>query len=373
MIVKKIAVITYHRSYNYGAALQSYATVQLFEKMGYSVKIIDYYPENLRGFGTYRNAFQDVSNASRPFIIRCLLTLLKTPGYKKLKHAFDAFIDRELPLTNSYDSIEKMKCELSEFDIYCTGSDQVWNNYYTHVFDGAYFLDFAPENKPKIAFAASFGKSEFTDEECTYLHGKLSKYNYLSVRETTGVKIVQKIEGRNCDLMLDPTLMVDPKVWQEFEAESLITEKYILVYQLHGDSDTYNKARAAAIKFNLKVVRIITMPHQKVQGCINIITPDIRQFVTLFKNAEIVFTDSFHGTVFSVLYNKKLGITMPKRFGNRITTLVTAIGAEDLIIDEFEAWLQTDFSTLYSIVNPKLDKLREDKNKLFKERLEEIK
>ena len=140
--MKKIAVITYHRSYNYGAVLQAYATVKFFENQGFDVKIIDYYPQNLRGFGTYKNSFNDVSNANRNFLVRCILTLVKTPGYKKLKKAFDYFIDKELPLTDSFYSLEELKNNLIDFDIYCTGSDQVWNNYYTHNFDGAYFLDF---------------------------------------------------------------------------------------------------------------------------------------------------------------------------------------------------------------------------------------
>lgn len=83
------------------------------------------------------------------------MTLVKTPGYKKLKKAFDYFIDKELPLTDSFYSLEELKNNLIDFDIYCTGSDQVWNNYYTHNFDGAYFLDFVLDDKAKIAFAAS--------------------------------------------------------------------------------------------------------------------------------------------------------------------------------------------------------------------------
>lgn len=369
---KKIAVITYHRSYNYGAALQSYATVCFFEKLGHEVKIIDYYPENLRGFGTYKNSFFDVSNASRPFIIRHILTLLKTPGYKKLKKAFDSFIDRELSLTDPYYSVEEIKQNLPDADIYCTGSDQVWNNYYTHKFDGAYFLDFAPENKLKISFAASFGKSKFTDTENMYLSKKLGRYDYLSVRETTGLEIVNKIGYSDCDLMLDPTLMVSPDVWNEFSAKSLYDFKYILVYQLHGDSETYTHALQVSRRHNMKVVRIITMPHQKAKGCINVVTPDIRQFVALFKNAEIVLTDSFHGTVFSILNNKKLGITMPKRFGNRITTLASAINAEKLILNDFEEWDGLNFASLYVTINKKLNDLRKYKNDLFVKRLNEL-
>ena len=371
--MKKIAVITYHRSYNYGAVLQAYATVKFFENQGFDVKIIDYYPQNLRGFGTYKNSFNDVSNANRNFLVRCILTLVKTPGYKKLKKAFDYFIDKELPLTDSFYSLEELKNNLIDFDIYCTGSDQVWNNYYTHNFDVAYFLDFVLDDKAKIAFAASFGKSKFTEEEYSYLREKLSKYDYISVREKTGVDIAKKVGRDDCDLMLDPTLMVEPEIWNDFASKDTIDDKYILVYQLHGDSDTYEQAKKISQQLNFKIVRIITMPHQKSKGCINIVTPDIHQFVSLFKNAEIILTDSFHGTVFSILYSKKLGVTMPKRFGNRITTLLDQLDARELIIHDLEKWSDNDFQALYSKVIPKLSELRYEKNELINKHLEEFK
>lgn len=369
---KKIAIITYHRSYNYGAALQAYATVRFFESMGYYPQIIDYYPANLRGYGTYKNSFFDVSNATRSFPIRCLLTLLKTPGYKRLKKAFDPFIDRELPLTKAYYSKEELKRDLPDADIFCTGSDQVWNNYYTHEFDDAFFLSFVPGNKTKISFSSSFGKSEFTEDENKYIKEQLGKYDYISVRENTGIGILEDLGYTDCDLMLDPTLMVQPSVWAEFASSAMFDFEYVLVYQLHGDSDTYDRALQIARIHKLKIVRIITMPHQRTKDCINVVTPDIRQYVSLFMNARIVVTDSFHGTVFSILNNKKLAVTMPKRFGDRITTLANAIGAEDMILDDIDKWDRLDYNALYVGINDKLQKLRQEKNALFVKRMKEL-
>ena len=177
----------------------------------------------------------------------------------------------------------------------------------------------------------------------------------------------------SADLMLDPTLMVEPEIWNDFASKDTIDDKYILVYQLHGDSDTYEQAKKISQQLNFKIVRIITMPHQKSKGCINIVTPDIHQFVSLFKNAEIILTDSFHGTVFSILYSKKLGVTMPKRFGNRITTLLDQLDARELIIHDLEKWSDNDFQALYSKVIPKLSELRYEKNELINKHLEEFK
>lgn len=369
---KKIAIITYHRSYNYGAALQSYATVCFFESLGYSPRIIDYYPANLRDYGTYKSSFYDVSNATRPFLIRCLLTLLKTPGYKRLKRAFDPFINRELPLTRAYYSEDELKEELPDADIFCTGSDQVWNNYYTRKFDDVFFLGFVPETKTKISFSSSFGKSRFSEDENKYIKEHLDKYDYISVRENSGIKILENLGYTDCDLLLDPTLMIQPSVWREFASSAMFDFEYVLVYQLHGDSDTFDRAYEIASRNNLKIVRIITMPHQRTRGCINVVTPDIRQFVSLFANARIVVTDSFHGTVFSIIYNKKLAVTMPKRFGDRITTLANAIGAEKMILGDIEKWIRLDFDALYVHINDKLQKLRREKNELFVKRMNEL-
>lgn len=362
MAKKKILdVITYHRCYNYGAALQAYATVEFLSKYDYTVEVIDYYPEDLKDFGTIRNSLCDLFNASRNIFLRIILSVIKTRGTKKLKKVFNRFIDNELPLTAPFYSCQQLKEELPKADFYCTGSDQVWNNYYRN-FDDSFFLEFAPNGSKCFSLSSSFGKENFTEEEELYIRRMLKKYDYLSVREQSGVNILSKL-GFHGDLILDPTLLVEPETWYKFAGKDLVHKPYLLVYQLHGDSDTMTLAKKFAAEKNIKIVRIITLPYQIKMGCKNIISPDVHDFVSLLKNAEYVFTDSFHGTVFSLIFHKKLGITLPKRFSNRISSLLSTLDVEHYIINHLSDWEKAINEECDKKIDSKLEILRSENAK----------
>lgn len=369
---KSVAIMTYHRAYNYGAALQAYATVQYLKDAGFEPIIIDYCPNNILGYGTFRNLFNDVSNMNSAFPIRVAKAFLKSLGNRKRISTFDRFIDSEMPLTNKrYFSCQELKDDLPEADIYCSGSDQVWNNYYTKKFDPSYFLAFAPSGSTCISIASSFGKSSFNEEDSAFINNQLSKYTYLSVRETSGIKLLREMGYSDVDLMLDPTLLVSPDTWSRF-AKDTDEESYVLLYQLHGDSDTANCARAYAKQHGLKIKSIITMPYQTKPGCQNIIAPDVHEWVGLFKGANCVFTDSFHGTVFSLVFNKPVAVTLPSHFSTRITTLLNAVGANDLICSDVQEWSSRVRNNDLTDIQRELASLCAEKQALLRDRLSHI-
>lgn len=356
---KEVSLITYHRAYNYGAVLQTYASIVFFEKYGYKVSIIDYTPEYLQNFGTLKNTFNQIDNKKNNILKRSLYTLVKTPSYKKLKKVFDTFVDNNFNMTKPYNSLEELKYDTPKSDIYCSGSDQIWNNYYTGKFDGTFFLNFLTDNDKCISLASSFGKNQFNDEEKDFIKKSLKKYDILTVRESDGKKLIDNLGLKNSTLLYDPTILVDYDYWNKFASDSVNKEKYILVYQLHGDSDAYEKALTFAKKEKLKVIRIITMYHQIRKGCKNIIIPEIPDFVGLFKNAEYVFTDSFHGTVFSIVFSKKVGVRLPVRFSNRITSLLESIDSKKIIIDNLDEWKKNVNDDYMKIANQRMYKNRE--------------
>lgn len=333
---KIINLITYHRAYNYGAVLQTYASIVFFKKMGYDIKVIDYTPKYLQNFGTFKNTFNQVDNKKKNIIKRSLYALIKTPSYKKLKRVFNNFVNSTFELTKTYSSIEELKSDKPIAKYYCSGSDQIWNNYYTGSFDDAFFLNFLEDKDIRISFASSFGKDKFNEEEKKYIKESLLKYSLLTVREKAGKELLDELNLIPNNILYDPTLLVDFDFWYEFARGKDINKKYILVYQLHGDSDAFDNAMKFAKKKKMKVIRIITMYHQIRTGCKNIIVPKIPEFLNLFKNAEYVFTDSFHGTVFSIVYKKKLGVRLPVRFSNRITSLLESINSNDFIINDLD-------------------------------------
>lgn len=359
---KVIDLITYHRAYNYGAVLQTLATVEFFSKQGYIVNVIDYTPKYLQNFGTLRNTFNQVDNKKQGFIKRFIFTIIKTPSYKKLKRVFSKFIEMNFKLTDSYNSIEDLIRNKPTADFFCSGSDQIWNNYYTGEFDKAFFLDFVSKNDKCISFSSSFGKNKFDDKEKEEIKKLLKKYNLLSVREQDGKALLDELSIKPNMVLYDPTLLVDSNYWDNFSGRRIIKDKYILVYQLHGDSDAYEKALEYAKNKKLKVVRIITMFHQVRIGCKNIIVPKIPEFISLFKYAECIFTDSFHGTVFSIIFEKKVGVRLPVRFSNRITSFLSSIDSTNIIINDLNSW-NKDVNNKY-IKNANI-RMNENKNKMI--------
>lgn len=372
MLNKSVAIMTYHRAYNYGAALQAYATVKYLKDAGFEPLIIDYCPNNYQGYGTFRNLFNDVSNMNSMFPIRVAKAFLKSLGNRKRISTFDKFIDNEMPLTNKrYYSCQELKDDLPEADIYCSGSDQVWNNYYTKKFDPSFFLAFTPNDSTCISIASSFGKESFNEVDSAFIKDHLSKYTYLSVRETSGIKLLRELGYSDVDLMLDPTLLVSADAWSGFAKETA-EESYVLLYQLHGDSDTAKYAREYAKQHGMKIKSIITMPYQSKPGCHNIIAPDVHEWVGLFKGASCVFTDSFHGTVFSLVFNKPVAVTLPSHFSTRITTLLDAVGANGLICSDVQEWSSRVQGIDFAGIQRELANLCSEKQALLRDRLDHI-
>ena len=173
--------------------------------------------------------------------------------------------------------------------------------------------------------------------------------------------------------MLDPTLCLDEKVWGDFASKRKYKFPYVLVYQLHGDDDTFERACKFAKKNNLKVIKIVTMYHNLKSNCINEMLPSVEEFLSLFKYAEYVFTDSFHGTAFSITFKRKLGVILPKKFNGRITSLLSQIDMNQCILNEDEFDIDSKISS--SDINGAADSLkllRENNVNNFKNKLETL-
>ena len=363
---KSINIITYHRACNYGAVLQAYATLDFFKTRGYEAKLIDYTPKYLRNYKSFSGIYNQVDNLKYSIFKRILETLIKMPSYIKLQNTFSKFVEKKLEMTKKYETIEEIKDDIPKADYYCCGSDQIWNNYYTKDFDDMMFLDFLDKDSKCISFASSFGKNKFDVDDCEHIRKKLEKFSLLSVREKDGLDLLNNMGFKNSLMLLDPTLLVDYNMWNLLADSKINYNNYILVYQLHGDSDAYKYALEMAKKKNMKVIRIITMYHQIRFGAKNIIIPNINDFLSLFKNASYVFTDSFHGCVFSLIFKRKLGVRLPVRFSNRITSLMNLIDGEKFIVNSLESW-EKDITIEY--IDKTYKKLEEKKEKNINEYL----
>ena len=317
----KIDIITMHGVYNYGSALQTYATKSYLERKGHEVEIIDYYPGRMRHYGSISQLFRDANTFHHNAVKSAIISCVKYCSIPKLKRAFIPFATEHFLKTDKFESNEEIKKNPPKADVYCTGSDQVWNDYLERGFDSTYFLDFAPEEAKKIAFSASFGRDDIKPEELKTIQKYLNKYNAISVREDSGL---QALTGTPVDLkacVLDPSFMLTGEEWKKLAP--IISEKgYILVYKLHEDSIASEAALEIGKREGKPVIRISLDYMKRIKGGKTVVAPEVTKFISYIANADLVVTDSFHATAFSINLNVPFVSIQWKMFNDRIGTIL---------------------------------------------------
>lgn len=362
----KVGIITILKVENYGAELQAYATQAVLKNMGYDAEIIDYL--------FYKNKDHHSTKASKPIfkfglkkkLSERLFPILKhlkessSEGRKRRAERFSSFHKKFSTLSPTYNTIEKLYNEVKVYDAYITGSDQVWNpGVYSSL--KPYFLDFAPEGKKRIAYAASFGVSHLpTNTELIY-HSYLSKYNSIGVRESAGVEIVKKL-GLEAIQVLDPTLLLSSKEWLRIAHPIYnLPQNYLLIYELTPSPYLNQVAKSIASKLNLQIVRLCKSAKIEDNNVMNITDAGPSEFITLFKFASFVITNSFHGSAFSINFEKPFFVIIPKRKNNnsRQKSLLNLLGISGRILED-NSPIPQDYMMDYQKISQRLD---EERNK----------
>ena len=329
--MKKAGLITFHRPINYGAALQSVALYKAITALGVQCDLID-----------YRNPF--FKQLYKPYhwpeictVKNILWSVAILPINLRKNIGFRRFISRNTSLTRPITNKDDLQKFGSTYDLYITGSDQVWNLKCSGN-ETAYFLDFV-QGKPKNAYAASFGDSDISESAVPQYRKLLSGYENISVREASGVAVVQKVLGERCVQVLDPTLLLDMQQWSEIiqHPKRVFPKKYVLVY-LMGANETDREeilkaARKVAEEKGFEVLVIGESLHRKRDGIyyVHITSPD--EFVALFHDAAFVVTNSFHGTAFSVNFQKEFYSYVKPDLAveGRVESLLKMLGIENRV------------------------------------------
>lgn len=336
-----IAVVTLHNSPNYGSCLQTYATQTVLSRIGATTSIVDYYrhdaiPEN----ETERALNGQLAKKMPIFRIPGVKSLARIPVSRivaRRAKPLNDFRQSKLALTDrKYYSVEALEQNPPQADIYCTGSDQVWNSTWNEGFNKAFYLSFAPEGAKRIAYAASIGKSSLEDWEKPLMRNALKKYSHISVREVEAAELLDSIGVHGAVPVIDPTLMLNHDDWSVLRDDSVLpTGSYILVYQLNKNHEFDQYVQRFASKVGLPVYRIAYGVHEKRKGEHTIVCPPVGGFVSLFMNAEYVITDSFHGTAFSMNLGRKFVAISPGRFSGRIMNLLGMTGETRHYLDDW--------------------------------------
>ena len=344
----KIGIMTFHWANNYGASLQAYALKKVILDMGHSCEIIDYKNENLED----RN--QALSFKGKTFRQK-IGTLLHYPYYKRKISRFEAFRNKYLkPM--KYEDINLVE---NEYDKIIVGSDQVWNYKITN-HDPRYFLDFVNDNSKKCSYAASFGLPNIPDSMRDSYKQFLTSFDTLLVRESSGVKLVNELTGREAEQVLDPTLLLNKADWEKTFVSSKKNKKYILLYLFQTDKRSFDFAKYLANKTGYEIY-VLGNTRRKAIDAKYFRAASPEQWVELFYNAEIIITNSFHGTVFSINFKKKFFVApflkTDVHKNERIDDILSAMKFTDRYInyDNFED-IKIDIN--YSLAENKLAKMR---------------
>ena len=360
--MKKVGLITYHKSYNYGAMLQVNATQYIIKKIGYDCKIIDYVnkdeeKENKLFF--YKSNFTLMHNVKD--LIRNIFLKSYFIRNKNFKNFIDK-LDRTQKVTNCM--------EISElrFDTYIVGSDQVWNPSITgNKFEPAYLLDFRA--KKKISYASSMGSHKLSDSEMIYIKDKLRDFNAISVREKFAKEQLNEL-GINCKIVCDPTLLIDKKGWinncYDDSILNTIPKNYIILYLLEPFSDKISEILLKVKSvYKLPIVYIAFSNSKKnnVDYHLTYVSPE--RFVSLINNSNLVLTDSFHGTAFSVNLNKQFISILNPSNPKRVEDFLVSLGLEKNIYSDKIQKNHID----YGEINLKIEDIRKDSIEFLKQNL----
>lgn len=336
MKVKKIDVITLHRTVNYGSVLQAYATQYILEKLGYEVEFIDYYPERLHMVGMLRRIKNKNEKFKKNIFIRNIARIIIFPSYIKRFYVFKKFVKEHIKLTRkTYVTEEDLEMDIPEADVYCTGSDQVWNVGWNEKIDYPFFLKFVPSNKKCIAYSASFGKSKLEDWEKEETKKLLQKYSSLAMREKSGVEILEKLGIENGVQVLDPTLLLDKNDWNSLISEKYKGKKYIFVYNINHNKKLDDYAVKFAKQKKMPIIYVSYNYHDCFKHGKLKCNTKVENFLSLISNAEYVLTDSFHCTAFSINFNKQLLVAYPEKFSTRLASIVELTGLQNRVIDDY--------------------------------------
>ena len=368
----KVGIITLQGN-NYGATLQAVALNYMVNHMGCTAENLDY--NDLRRVKRGLSLRAQVKNQ----LWNTVKTILVGHGKEK---AFDDYRKQHLVLSKEkWTSQEALKQNPPRYDLYISGSDQIWN---PDVINGDYnyLLAFVPQGGRKAAYASSFGKKAIQGQYADTYRMLLADYDDLSVREASGKELIKQLTGRDAQVVLDPTLLLNREQWTELADKRKEPERYILCYYMPGDKIVTDAIRRVSKQLEketgLHVINLGLKEYFKlVPGMDCRVDAGPGEFVRLFLDAEYVVTNSFHGMAFSVNFGKKLcvpvngSIDASKARHTRLLDFLKMVHYEDAICYVTQSQGEkTDFQFRAKKTNSALELLRTESLDYLKRILE---
>ncbi len=335
----RIAILTFSHAINRGAHMQCYALAKIFHKLGHTATIIHI----------------ELPSGHLNFKGRILTTITNWKN--------ELFRKRYYPsITKAYHNAVELRASCPKADVYVVGSDQVWNPSITGSFGAeSFFLDFVPPGKRKIAYAASFGVSEWQHSPIDNKIGHLlHQFDAISVRELNGIDICRETFGiTNVQAVLDPVFLI--KDYSNITGSSVAPQKQAMYYPLTVDETIRDIFLSTTTELHLKPLSFSTSVMGK--DIQTKLFSSIPEWLRHIKSSEFIVTNSFHCIAFSIIFNKSFIATPPAKGKEaRILSILKQLNLESRYVRSKEEFLQRKSELLqpinYKTVNPNLDNLR---------------
>jgi len=332
---KKILTITCHNVYNHGASLQEFALLKYLNNLGYDTKTINYTPDYLSNHFNFLSV--DNPKFKNNLFFRFLYIILKFPiklfAYPR-KIKFDDFSKKYINETKiNYKTNSDLITDVPQADIYICGSDQIWNSYFQNGKDPAFYLNFVPKDKLKISYAPSFAIDKIENSLKEFVKQNVKHIDAISVRETSGKKILNDLNINNVTQVLDPVFLLDKNKWYELSNQP-IEKNYILIYDF--DNNPLIKTIAQNIKKEHNY-KIITLNKNVNYADKNYYLKGPQDFLSLIKNANFVLANSFHAVAFSLIFQKTILVFNRKdKINTRMRDLLASVNLNERLIRNFD-------------------------------------
>ena len=321
-------IITCHDVYNAGASLQAHALREYLQQQGIQAYTIDYKPDYLSRHFLLWGCFS--SKYDKP-IIRILYNLIKLPGriiqrLGRRKKQYDQFTAKHLILTPTrYHTNQDLCLSPPKADVYFAGSDQIWNTLFPNGKDPAFYLSFAPQDSVKASYAASFATTAVEEKYQSQIKQWLHNLDYGSVRESSGLAILQSLGITNARQVLDPVFLLPKEHWLKIEEPFIAEHPYILLYDFDNSQSIKEYVISKASEHGWKIYSIL--PCEYADKEFSDYGPAM--FPALVHHARLVVSNSFHATAFSLIYEKNFVVfNRSESINTRMADLLNLIGDE---------------------------------------------
>lgn len=353
----KISIITFHNTSNFGASLQCVALSHYLVKLGHEVEVVNYLPAFVRDKKSIFKEIKKVKTSKNRIraIVKGLAYLIYTPQLIRRDKKFESFISNNLRLSRPYFNSDEVMEKPPTADLYICGSDQIWNPELTGgKLDKAFFLQFT--KKRKASYGASIGEFNI-EKQADNLKVLTKDFTSISVREKSVEKRLSEAIGRKVEVVLDCTLLLDKEDYRSFENDTnIIKQPYLLIYNIQNSKEAVLAAKNISRERDLAVIDISPNPFAKIDSVKKLVDIGPGEFLSLFKNAEYIITNSFHGTIFSILYEKEFFAFPHSLRAGRIVDLLNVLGLSSRLV-KASSDITSD-TILYSAVKEKLAEQR---------------